>query len=160
MYYSDLLTPPSTFLARPLEYETPVPGGDQLDLHLSGFEDVDRLHLQRFVATLGGKVSDTFERKRTHLVLADGKSMDDIKPRKAREWGKPIWSRAKLEAFGREGAREREEREGEQPAMEVDQEEEVVLATAVRGVLEDCTCLLSRRLDVSTADGSESESCS
>ena len=150
MYWSKVLTPPTTFLARPLEYRTPVPGGEALDLHFSGFEDVDVAHLKRFVVALGGKVSDFFERKRTHLVLADGKSFDDIKPRKAREWGKPIWARAQLEHFGRERAHEREEMEGEHPAMEVDEAEEVVPATAPSGPLTGCTCLLSRKLEVSS----------
>ncbi len=149
MYWSKVLTPPATCLARPLEYRTPVPGGEALDLHFSGFEDVDVAHLKRFAVALGGKVSDYFERRRTHLVLADGKSFDDIKPRKAKEWGKPIWSRAKLEQFGREKAHERDERAVEAPAMEVDQDEEVVPATAPRGPLNGCTCLLSKKLEVS-----------
>lgn len=141
MYSDRLLTPPTTFLARPLEYRTPVPGGDSLDVHLSGYEDVDRLHLQRFVSALGGRVSDTFERRRTHLVLADGSSLDGIKPRKAREWGVAIWSRAELEAFGREQARKRDE------AVElvVAEEDE---PSAKQGPLVGCTCLLSSKLKV------------
>jgi len=66
------LFPPSTSLIfQPIEHEVPMPWMDGIRISVSGYDETQRMVIKALTKQLGGKYSDSFGKRNTHLVLPE-----------------------------------------------------------------------------------------
>lgn len=88
-------------LFTPLRYQVPLAAFNSLKIGISGYDGLEREHLGKLATTLGAEFTETFSKRNTHLICRPG--TDNIKLRKAKEWGIPIASAQWLYACAAEG---------------------------------------------------------
>lgn len=95
-----LLDPDATLVFRPLSVPCPIPGAENLLVHISGFPTETTVYLKRLLKTVGGVLSEKLNRRTTHLVCAVPEGQ---KWTKAHEWGVTCVKDSWLWDMGRTG---------------------------------------------------------
>ena len=81
---------------RPLRIETPLHGFESYMIGITGYDGLERQHLGKLVTRLGGKFTENFTRKNTHLLC---KERSGVKYEKALQWKIPAVDRSWLLGF-------------------------------------------------------------
>ncbi|KAJ3220133.1 hypothetical protein HK099_004455 [Clydaea vesicula] len=85
-----VFSPHESIVFQPLKIKVPIDGFENFFIGISGYDGIERNHISQVCVHLGGKFSETFSKKMTHLICKPGS--DSLKLEKAIDWGIPAIS--------------------------------------------------------------------
>ncbi|KAI8901285.1 hypothetical protein BC833DRAFT_655593 [Globomyces pollinis-pini] len=88
---SSLVPIDQSILFKPTKVPLPLTSFQNLVIGISGYQDVERLWINRMATLMGAKFTETFSRKNTHLIR-NPEVPSNTKTIKALEWGVPCVS--------------------------------------------------------------------
>jgi len=115
-----MISPDDHIVFRPLSGPMPVPGAEELNVHISGFASHETVYLRRLLKAIGAErhlvlliradspgapLSQKMNRQTTHLI---SENTDTAKAKKSPEWGIKLVKQSWLLAIGRSGKLEPE----------------------------------------------------